>query len=213
MSFEQKGAYMELLMLQFHNGRFSEEDAKHVLRGHLDLWDKIRGKFSTDGKFFWKQRLEDEQMKRQKYSQSRRNNKNHVSHHMSPHMEDENKDDNSIEVRKKAFGLELAKYEQKYGKPMLTEFFIHWSEPNKRNTLMKFEMQKTWKLGGRLATWEINAERFNRGKGSSKPEIKVAAVIKETNNGTIIDYTKLRELSKDPKTKGGMGTEIKKIIG
>lgn len=44
----------------------------------------------------------------------------------------------------------------KYEKKMLESFFLYWSEINKSGTKMKFEMQKTWELSGRLARWNMN---------------------------------------------------------
>jgi hypothetical protein len=45
---------------------------------------------------------------------------------------------------------------EKYTKTMLRDFFDYWTEPNKSRSQMKFEMQKTWDLAGRLRTWEKN---------------------------------------------------------
>jgi hypothetical protein len=44
----------------------------------------------------------------------------------------------------------------KFGKPMLHKFFDYWSEPNRSGSKMRMELQPTWKLGGRLATWAGN---------------------------------------------------------
>ena len=38
MTFEQKGAYMELLMMQFNQGQFTEAQAKQVLSICLSIW-------------------------------------------------------------------------------------------------------------------------------------------------------------------------------
>lgn len=37
---------------------------------------------------------------------------------------------------------------------MIRAFFDYWSEPNTSGTKMRYEMQKTWNLAGRLRTWE-----------------------------------------------------------
>lgn len=75
-TFEQKGAYFELLMLQFHAGEFTEIQAKQVLNSHFEtLWPTLRQKFKTDGTLFWNQRLMDEVTKRRAFSESRRNNR------------------------------------------------------------------------------------------------------------------------------------------
>jgi uncharacterized protein YdaU (DUF1376 family) len=75
MTFEEKGAYLELLLFQFNNGRFSKAQAKLVLSiCSASVFDKVLQKFDTDGKVFWKQRLADEIERRKKFSESRRNN-------------------------------------------------------------------------------------------------------------------------------------------
>jgi uncharacterized protein YdaU (DUF1376 family) len=107
MTLQEKGCYIELLMLQFQKGKFTLAHAKHVLRECFDLaWPVLREKFKTDGQFFWNERLEIEKEKRQKWTESRRNNglkektpkkppkKNNK--HMQLHMEDENENENII---------------------------------------------------------------------------------------------------------------------
>ena len=101
MTFEEKGAYIELLMLQFNRGHMT----KHMIGQTVgQMWDKIEDKFlvDADGRYY-NERLELEQKKRKAYTRSRLNNKlgkNQHSKkrgHMTPHMEDINEDiDNSI---------------------------------------------------------------------------------------------------------------------
>lgn len=55
--------------------------------------------------------------------------------------------------RKKAFGENLIPYVEKYSKDTIRAFFDHWSETNKSGTKMRFEFEKTWEVGKRLATW------------------------------------------------------------
>lgn len=40
-----------------------------------------------------------------------------------------------------------------YPESLRQEFEDYWTEPNKSGTKMKFEMEKTWHLGRRLARW------------------------------------------------------------
>ncbi len=95
----EKGCYMELLILQFAKGKFTEAQAKHMLNGSFDLaWANLRDKFNTDGTFYWNKRLQAEKEKRQKFTESRRNNGSipktdkKEGKHMDKHMEDENED-------------------------------------------------------------------------------------------------------------------------
>ncbi len=104
MSFEEKGAYMELLMMQFSRGHMTSLMIGQVVG---QLWDKIKDKFVQDENGLWyNERLEMEKMKRISYTESRRNNMSGINQystkdknkqgHMTSHMKDENenKDDN-----------------------------------------------------------------------------------------------------------------------
>jgi len=105
MSFEEKGAYMEVLMLQFNRGHMTEHMIRHVI-GHN--WDTLKVKFKQDDKGLWfNERLDVEKEKRKNFVNSRKNNisgenqhtkkeKNtshkstHIKGHMTSHMENEN---------------------------------------------------------------------------------------------------------------------------
>lgn len=112
MSLLEKGAYFELLMLQFARGKFTEAHAKHMLKDSFDLaWPHIKEKFQTDGEHFWNTRLQEETEKRLKFTESRRNNastvkkeeakQKHMPEHMHEHMEDENKNENESKDQEK----------------------------------------------------------------------------------------------------------------
>lgn len=98
----EKGCYIELLILQFAKGKFTQAQAKHMLNGSFDLaWPILSEKFETDGTFYWNKRLKLEKEKREKFSESRRNNglikKNDKedTKHMPKHMEDINENINN----------------------------------------------------------------------------------------------------------------------
>lgn len=103
----EKGCYIELLILQFAKGKFTEAQAKHMLSGSFDIvWTNLREKFCTDGTFYWNKRLKVEKEKREKFSESRRSNalvnkkgeKNNEAYakHMDKHMENENINENTV---------------------------------------------------------------------------------------------------------------------
>lgn len=66
--------------------------------------------------------------------------------------------------RKESFYQLLVPYVGKYPKEMIRAFFDYWSELNKSGTKMRYELEKTWELPRRLATWA------NRERMPSKPE-------------------------------------------
>lgn len=100
LDFECKGAYMDLLMLQFQKDHMTLHMIKQVL-GHKyeHIWSLISDKFKEKDGFYWNERLREEKEKRIKFCKSRKDNKNKPKEsfsHMLPHMENENENENSI---------------------------------------------------------------------------------------------------------------------
>lgn len=98
MTFEEKGAYIELLMLQFNRGHMDSHMIGHCVG---QIWQRINSKFKQDENGLWyNERLDIEKSKRKAFSESRRNNikgKNqHTLGHMTKHMENENENINEV---------------------------------------------------------------------------------------------------------------------
>lgn len=72
-----------------------------------------------------------------------------------------------IDQREADFKREVWTYA--FPQTILQEFFDYWSEPNKSNTKMKFEMEKTWHLGRRLTRWANNGFGGTEKKTVHKP--------------------------------------------
>lgn len=68
--------------------------------------------------------------------------------------------------RKEEFYQTLVPFVGKYGREMIRAFFEYWSELNKPGTKMRCEMQKTWEVNLRLATWAKN-EKPQYGKSDT----------------------------------------------
>ena len=111
MSYEEKGAYMDLLMLQFNRGHMT----KHMIDQTVgQLFGRIKDKFEVDEDgLFFSPRVDEEKSKRQKYVSSRTNNRSgnnqyskspkKIGGHMTSHMENENEnEDISINKEEKA---------------------------------------------------------------------------------------------------------------
>lgn len=76
-------------------------------------------------------------------------------------VNDINKDSKAnLEIRTLAFKNSLIPFKQKYSIDMLKDFFGYWTEPNKSNTKLKFELQQTWSISRRLETWAKNDKTF-----------------------------------------------------
>jgi len=173
MTFEDKGAYMELLMLQFNRGHMTKD---MIGRTVGQLWVNIKDKFIEDENgCFFNERLEQEKNKRKAFSESRRNNrkgvnqytknKEHKSGHMTLHMENENEnkdlvDNNINESFEKFWNL----YDKKQGRTEVNKKWRKLKEvdrqeilqhvplyvaatPDKqyRKNAMTYLNQKTWK--------------------------------------------------------------------
>lgn len=59
----------------------------------------------------------------------------------------------TIEERQREFIEKLRPYIDQYGRKMLNEFFMYWTEHNEGGKKMRYEMQKVFNLQRRLITW------------------------------------------------------------
>jgi len=112
MTLEEKGAYIDLLMMQFNRGHMTS----HMVGQRVgQVWLNIQDKFVQDDKGGWfNKRLEEEQNKRKSFTASRNNNLSginqhtkkaghmdgHMVGHTTSHMENENRD---ININKNKF--------------------------------------------------------------------------------------------------------------
>jgi hypothetical protein len=69
---------------------------------------------------------------------------------------------NNIEERKLKFADTLKPFVEIYGRNLLNDFYHYWTEPNKSNTKLNFELQKTWSVERRLNSWAKNEKNFNK---------------------------------------------------
>ena len=69
--------------------------------------------------------------------------------------------------RKEEFYRSLIPFVGQYSKEMVREFFDYWSELNRTQTKMRYEQEKTWELGKRLATWARRENNFKNSNSNS----------------------------------------------
>ena len=86
----------------------------------------------------------------------------------------------SLETRARVFYNSLIPYLSKYDKVMLRKFYNYWSEPNKSHTKMRFELEKTWEVGRRLATWKARDDQGFGGRSVGKGVTVLDAVVSGT---------------------------------
>lgn len=190
MTFEEKGAYMELLVMQFNRGHMGGHMIGQAV-GHL--WDKIQDKFIQDENGLWyNARFEQEIIKRKKYTESRRNNISGVNQysekqkkdnnkddikvgHMTSHMENENEDEN-INKNKGASKfkiptiLEISEYcKERNNKVDAERFFDYYQS---KGWLVGKTKMKDWKASVR--TWEKNEQTNNKNENRHREVSAIA---------------------------------------
>jgi len=156
MTFEEKGAYIELLMMQFNRGHMTS----HMIGQTVgQLWENIKQKFIIDENgLYYNVRLEVEQNKRKEYSKSRRNNleghnqytkkkKKEVAH-MTSHMEDENEDviinEDIIYILDNVRNLFEEKYITKQTNKILLSLLKTYNKETIVNTIISAKNDSFW---------------------------------------------------------------------
>jgi hypothetical protein len=83
---------------------------------------------------------------------------------MTPGAEEskaESDGDGNLEARRHEFYQSMLPYVGEYNRDMLNDFFLYWTELDKRRRRMRFEMQKTWETGKRLDKWARRESTFS----------------------------------------------------
>tara|TARA_R110002074_G_scaffold64981_1_gene154712 strand:- start:263 stop:937 length:675 start_codon:yes stop_codon:yes gene_type:complete len=76
---------------------------------------------------------------------------------------------NIISNRREDFVSDVLSFD--YDESILNGFIDYWTEPNKSNTKMKYELNKTWKTSLRLKTWAANQKKWDKPKSSGMSKI------------------------------------------
>lgn len=79
---------------------------------------------------------------------------------------------NNINDRVETFKTKVYTYSNIYSVDMLLKFFNYWSELNKSGTKMRFELEKTWEIEKRLATWKNNGLKYDKPAEKNETQIK-----------------------------------------
>ena len=74
----------------------------------------------------------------------------------------EKTDEERLAQRRQRFIDTLQPFAARYGEEMIRQFAEYWTEPNRSNTRMRFELQRTWNTSLRLARWARNDYAFNQ---------------------------------------------------
>ena len=82
-----------------------------------------------------------------------------------------NNNNNNISNRRDKFVFEVLTFD--YEESILNGFIDYWTEPNKSNTKMKYELNKTWSTKLRLKTWANNQKKWDKPKTMSKLDAQI----------------------------------------
>ena len=88
-----------------------------------------------------------------------------------------NNNNNNISIRELKFINDVSLFD--YDINLKKGFTDYWTEPNKSNTKMKFELCKTWSTKLRLKTWAANQKKWDKPKSNKKTMSKLDAQINE----------------------------------
>lgn len=176
-----KGCYMDLLSVQFNNGPLSLEEIKTVLGSDFgSSWPALQKKFKFENGCYFNERLQYEKERRGNYTSSRRKNR------MSGHMENRNENVNEISISESTpredsmkffdminqnsteyvhFLVEFAKktnMDENLAGREVKKFADYWCERTPNGKKMRWEMEKTFQVQRRLATWLGNASQWSK---------------------------------------------------
>jgi len=102
------------------------------------------------------------------------------------HSKEKDSKEDKISIKTGKFKKQVLEFQSKYDLEMLEEFILYWSEPNKSSTKIKWEMERTWHTGRRLARWANSNYQTNKSP-------KQNGSLNEATNGR---YLNLAEQSK-----------------
>jgi hypothetical protein len=140
LSRREKGAYMDLLCIQAGKGHLTLQEIKDILNGDFDCWEKLKSKFIEEGGKFYNKKLETVKQGKHKKTEEEI-------------IKDREKIEQRIKEKKQELYENCKPFLCKYPKEMLRKFYNYWTELNKSGTRMRYELQQTFEIGKRLATW------------------------------------------------------------
>tara|TARA_Y100001963_G_scaffold100401_1_gene138205 strand:+ start:952 stop:1824 length:873 start_codon:yes stop_codon:yes gene_type:complete len=119
-----------------------------------------------------------------------------------------------VEYNMEGFKNQVFEYQSQYDKDMLEEFIEYWTEPNKSQTKMRYEQEKTWDTGRRLRRWSNT--NFNKNISPSSKFQQNGKLDEEISNRhkNLAKQSKLfrRHMEKAKETAADP-SEIRKILG
>jgi len=178
MTDEETGKYIRILCHQADKETLSLTQLERICKGKVPTAIMEKLTKNGDGKYYQK-RMQEEREKRINYSESRRINRSKKNikickthdKRMENENENINKDINNkkgeelLRKREDEFIKSVLEFKDQYPSKMLNAFILYWTEKNRSNTKMRFELEKTFEISKRLATWASRDKEFNKIEG------------------------------------------------
>lgn len=107
----------------------------------------------------------------QGYQQTNNNqpNKQLTNNQQTTNNKQEYKEGIELKNRETEFKESVRQFSNQYSVAMLKSFCDYWTEPNKSKTKMRFELEKTFEIGRRLATWSSRDKTFTKPEPQAEP--------------------------------------------
>jgi hypothetical protein len=105
-----------------------------------------------------REKSETEAKPKRKVSETEANNNNN------------NNNNKNIVIRKQEFAASLEPYLDTYGKQMLNDFYLYWTEHAENDRKMRFEKEKAFGIERRLLNWDKNKNKFGNFSDDSEPK-------------------------------------------
>ncbi len=83
-----------------------------------------------------------------------------VVNYKSYQLDDNPRKKRNLDTVTNKFLMEVSAFKELYSVEMLEAFIDYWTEPNKSNTKLRYELQKTFDIARRLKTWSKNESKF-----------------------------------------------------
>lgn len=172
MTNEQVGKYIKLLCLQHQHGHLSEQQMLFICGTYdKDIFSKF---LKDDNGFYFQERMEEEFLRRQKFCESRKHNRNAKNdgicktydNHMSQHMETENETDTITDTGTKNETEKKSKSKIIFQKPTKTEIIDYINEKQLKVDSESFYdhyESNGWKVGKvPMKDWKATLRNWDR---------------------------------------------------
>ena len=149
----------------------SQEPVKSLLRylyAAVDIWMLLspddRRSVRNFNEFFEKERvvklflkeLKSKKNKEKTAPAPHRKEKTIKENSQKTHTQEERVAMDDLAMRKKTFHEECHQFDARYGRDVVDDFYVYWSEESKRDGKMLWEYQRTWSTSKRLFKWSRN---------------------------------------------------------